>query len=490
MGGVRLLLVSTYELGHQPLQLATAASELIAAGHEVHCWDLAVQPWDDQAECLVAASDGVAISVPMHTAMRLGLQLARDLRSRHPDLPLALYGLYAAAAERAGAEIGIGALIAGEYAEGLTNWAAGLGGTAGRPGALSISVGSPRRRAAGLPARHLLPPLQRYATLRYGGEDRLVGYVEASRGCRHNCRHCPVPPVYGGRTRISAVEELLADVEALVRAGAGHITFGDPDFFNGPAHAMRVVDALHGAFPELSFDCTIKVEHILRQRHRFGALAAAGCLFVVSALESAHDPTLARLAKGHTVAEAAEAASILAEAGIDMRPSWMPFTPWTRRAHLADMVDFVAQNQLVDTTDPVQYSIRLLLPDGAALLGDEEVAAALSGYDTELVGWRWASPDPELDRLQASLAAIAEQAASSGQDIAQSWEQVRSAIAKATGRPAAGRWPGLRIRPEEEVPRLTEAWFCCAEPTKDQRSFLGASQACPSPAPQPLWDCA
>ncbi len=487
---MRLLLVSTYELGHQPLQIATAAAELAAAGHEVRCWDVAVQQWDQEAWDLVSQSDGVAFSVPMHTAMRLGLSLAKDIHTRHPDLPLCLYGIYAAAAKSASDAAGVETLIAGEYSEGLLRWADSLSLAKRPPGSVTISTSPRRGKKPALPARHLLPPLDRYATMRFGARDHLVGYVEASRGCRHHCRHCPIPAVYDGRTQISRVDELLADVESLVAAGASHISFGDPDFFNGPAHACRVVEALHGSFPSLTFDCTIKVEHILKERRRIPALAKAGCLFVVSALESAHDPTLVRLAKDHTVADAAAAASILAEAGIDMRPSWLPFTPWTTASHLADMMDFVAANNLADSTDLVQYSIRLLLPDGAALLDDPIVADSITGYDAEALGWRWASPDPEMDRLAASLAALAEEAASCGSDLAEAWEQVRSRIAEAAGRPDSGKAAGLRFRDEEQIPHMTEAWFCCAEPTQDQRSLL-ATRAASAPGCGPmLRECA
>ena len=53
--------------------------------------------------------------------------------------------------------------------------------------------------------------------------------------------------------------------------GASHITFGDPDFFNGPTHARRIVEALHERHPAVTYDVTIKVEHLLRR-----ARAAAG----------------------------------------------------------------------------------------------------------------------------------------------------------------------------------------------------------------------
>jgi len=89
---VRALLLSTYELGHQPLQAAKATSALLAAGHEVRCVDVALDALDADD---VDWADRVAFSVPMHTAMRLALRVAEAIRGRRPELPLCFYGLYA-----------------------------------------------------------------------------------------------------------------------------------------------------------------------------------------------------------------------------------------------------------------------------------------------------------------------------------------------------------------------------------------------------------
>ena len=124
-----------------------------------------------------------------------------------------------------------------------------------------------------MPDRNGLPPLSKYATLHVGdGRTKAVGATEASRGCKHLCRHCPVVPIYGGQFRIVPRDVVLADIDAQVAAGAEHITFGDPDFFNGPTHAMRVVEALHAAHPDVTYDVTIKIEHLLQHRDLLGRL--------------------------------------------------------------------------------------------------------------------------------------------------------------------------------------------------------------------------
>ena len=191
-------------------------------------------------------------------------------------------------------------LLAGEYEPALVEWVDGLSGRGANRDAGEVGVTGEvgdgdrtlihlGRTKFQLPARDLLPPLYRYARLVLDGEERLVGYVEASHGCAHRCRHCPVPVVYDGRIRI--VDRRRRRGRRGPARGARHITFGDPDFLNGAHHSLRVVRAVHDRFPDLTFDCTTKVEHILRHEGVRAELVAAGRLFVVSAFESVNDAT-------------------------------------------------------------------------------------------------------------------------------------------------------------------------------------------------------
>jgi hypothetical protein len=292
-----------------------------------------------------------------------------------------------------------------------------------------------------------------------------------------------VPVVYDGRTRLVGKDVIVADVADLVGMGARHITFGDPDFLNGPHHSMRVVRAIHERFPQLTFDCTTKVEHIIAHSQVWGEMAAAGCLFVVSALECVNDDILARLDKGHTAADAAEAIQILRAHGIEPRPSWLPFTPWTSMQDVADVVDFVARHDLVPNVDAVQYSIRLLVPQGSLILRDAELP--LGPYDPDLLSYTWRSPDVRVDELQAHLAFIAERAAAEGEAVETTYPRIRHAVAQAVGGRSRDEPTGVTDNGADDVaalvgprsgaerPRLTEPWFCCAEPTAGQFGSLG-----------------
>ena len=476
---VRVLLVSTYELGHQPLHVAAPAGELLRRGHDVRCLDLAVEPLDPES---LRWAEAVAVSVPMHTAMRLARRATAAVRQLVPDMPVCFYGLYAGM-DGGSEDTGSPDLaITGEYQGALASWVAALsaGGPGGGAGKVRVELG---RQPAGVPARHLLPPLDRYAQLLVAGERRTVGYVEASHGCSHRCRHCPVPVVYDGRTRIVGVEDVLADVAQLVALGARHVTYGDPDFLNGPHHARRVVQAVHGAFPALTFDVTVKVSHVLAYDELWPELAAAGCLFVVSAFESATDAVLARLDKGHRAADALEAVRLLRAAGIEPRPSLLPFTPWTRADDVWDLFALVERADLVGNVDPVQYSIRLLVPPGSLLLDSGDLEGLLGAYDAELLGWQWRSADPRLDVLQERLALLAEQAAAEQWEPAVAHEAARGAAGEVLGGPpppVPADPASASALPAAMRPRLSEPWFCCAEPTAGQ--LLGVL---PEPALSP-----
>ena len=453
---MRILLISTYELGHQPLHVASPAAALRRAGHELRCLDLSVQPWDADA---MEWAQAVGFSVPMHTAMRLALGAGRRVRREHPRLPICFYGLYATVSrELIAGELGA-RTIAGEYEPALMAWVEGLAGP-GAPAAADRPIVHLQRGTFELPARELLPGLERYARLAVGGEERLVGYVEASHGCVHSCRHCPIPAVYDGRIRVVQAETVLRDVERLAAMGARHITFGDPDFLNGRGHSLAIVRALHERVPQLTFDCTTKVEHVLEHADVWAEMAAAGCLFVICALESVNDEILERLDKGHTTAEALSAIELLREHGIETRPSFMPFTPWTTPHDVLDIVDFVAAHDLVANVDPVQYTIRLLVPEGSLLLTRDDLREHLGAYQAERLSYLWRSADPAADRLQGRLSALVEQSAAAHETAGLAFARIRAAVREAAGDTDGHEPEAIDIGSTEGRPRLTEPWFC------------------------------
>lgn len=463
---LRALLISTYDLGHQPFGLASPAAWLTREGCEVSCLDLSKQALD---ETLLARADLIAFHLPMHTATRMAAPVIRTAHALNPSVHLAAYGLYAPLNADWLRTLGVQHVIGGEFEAELAALARSI--EAAQTGAPVVSTPSPAVSLAKLtfltPDRSGLPPLHRYATLRVAdGSTRVAGYTEASRGCRHLCRHCPVVPVYGGQFRVVQPDVVLADIDAQVAAGAQHVTFGDPDFFNGPTHAMRIVERLHARHPSLTYDVTIKVEHLLKQRALLPLLRDTGCLFVTSAVESIDDRVLARLEKGHTQADFEEAVALCRASALTLVPTFVPFHPWMSLDDYCDLLDALVRLDLVDHIAPIQLAIRLLVPTGSRLLELPDVREIAGVFDPRTLTHRWAHPDPRVDALQADVSSLV------GRRLTSHRRELFQAIAalafERAGRPA----PSLAAAPARDVPQFDEPWYCCAEPNPDQLTLV------------------
>ncbi len=474
---MNILLISTYELGRQPFGLASPAAWLRAAGHEVACQDLAQEKLSAER---VRAAEMVCFYLPMHTATRIAVRAMERVRQWNPAARIGCYGLYAPLNADLLRSLGAEFVIGGEFEKELVEIAERCGPQRLKPAASSGGIGSAeaeplRRRASAkislerlqfrVPDRDGLPPLQRYGKLRLpDGSARVVGYTEASRGCKHLCRHCPVVPVYAGAFRIVQPEIVLADIRQQVAAGAGHITFGDPDFFNGPRHAMEIVSALHREFSEISYDVTIKVEHLLKHSDLLPQLRETGCAFVTTAVESLDDDVLRLLDKGHTRADFLRVVELTRGVGLVLSPTFIPFTPWTTLQSYAELLQTIAGLKLMENVAPVQLSIRLLIPQGSRLLELAAVQQRIAGFDENALSYRWQNEDLRVDELQREVEACVANSARLGLGRTQTFERVWN-LAHAA--PKSGATLGQAMFAVDRawiaraaIPYLTEPWYC------------------------------
>ena len=483
---MKVVLISTYELGRQPFGLVSPAAWLRKRGHAVTCFDLTRQELDAGA---VRSAELIAIYLPMHTATRLACKLIPSLRGQHPGAHICCYGLYAPMNAEYLRSLGVGTILGGEFEGGLVRLAERL--TAARDARLAkghalAKEESPRvfdtaqmepmismeRLRFEVPDRAGLAPIAKYAHLIVSGDGyRLVGSTEASRGCKHLCRHCPIVPVYNGVFRIVERDVVLADVRQQVAAGAQHISFGDPDFFNGIRHAMELVEAFHAEFPAVTYDVTIKIEHLRKQEQHLARLRDTGCLFVISAVESVDDGILERLDKGHTREDFLYVARKFRELGMTLHPTFVPFTPWTTLDGYLDLLRVLAAEELVENVAPIQLGIRLLIPEGSRLLELEEVRRMVGAFDAESLVYPWANSDARVDGLSETVQAIAAQAERKKESRAAAFGRIWDAAHAAAGQAALE----LRRRESRAVPFLSEPWYCCAEPTRDQLVAIGGA---------------
>jgi radical SAM superfamily enzyme YgiQ (UPF0313 family) len=454
------LLISTYELGRQPFGLASPAAWLRREGIEVTCVDAAKERLTSEA---ARRANLVAFHLPMHTATRLAGPLIRDVRALNPIARICAYGLYAPLNARWLRELGVDDILDGEFEAELTAIAREVRG-GGQSRVFSRGAESLPRLRFLAPDRTGLLPLNQYATLQCAdGSRRIAGYTEASRGCLHLCRHCPVVPVYQGQLRIVQPDVVLADIETQVRAGAEHITFGDPDFFNGPTHAIRIVEALHEAYPGLTYDVTIKVEHLLKHQRSLSRLRDTGCAFVTTAVESLDDRVLAILEKGHTRRDFLEVVAVCRANGVTLIPTFVAFHPWLTLDDYCELVDIIEALDLVNHVAPVQLIVRLLVPDGSRLLELDEVKRLIDRFDPATLTYRWFHRDPRVDSLHGEVTAIVGSHLSA--DRRTVFDEVSALAHERAGRPK----PDFPLpRREVAVPFLSEPWYCCAEPIPEQ----------------------
>ncbi|RKU23189.1 radical SAM protein [Candidatus Poribacteria bacterium] len=462
-----ILLISCYELGHRPAGLTRPLRAFEAAGFAPDVIDIAVEPLDVEK---VARAKFIGISVPMHTALRLGVHLLNRIREINPAASISMYGLYAT-------------LNADYLLSHGVDFCLPSSVTSQPP----LSGGQVRDTSSGEQIRDTstelvklvqsvvereqiemqktgfrtakLPPLEVYARFEGNGETRTVGYTETTHGCKHLCTHCPIPPVYNGKFFVVQPDTVLAEIQEQVAQGATHITFGDPDFLNGPMHGLRILREMHETYPTLTFDFTTKVEHILKHRKHFQEFAQLGCRFVISAVESLSDRVLTILEKHHTRDDVEAAIDIVHEAGIALRPTWVPFTPWTTLDDYLEIFQFVDTHCLVYHVDPVQYAVRLLIPPGSYLLNRPETKALSLTLDEAAFSYTWAHPDARMDELHKAVNTLVENDARAGIDTLETFYRIWTLAADRQGRKHTPL--GFRSKDAHRpAPRITEAWFC------------------------------
>jgi radical SAM superfamily enzyme YgiQ (UPF0313 family) len=457
---VNIVLISTYELGRQPFGLASPAAWLRQEGASVTCLDLSRQRLEEEA---IRAADLIAFYVPMHTATRIATQIVGQLKTLNPDAELCFYGLYASVNEDFLRKLGVDTILGGEFEEGLVSLVRRLrngenGGTKNFQPEPLVSLAKQRFL---VPDRSDLAALSQYARLNLGnGQKHLVGYTEASRGCKHLCRHCPIVPVYQGAFRIVQQDVVLDDIERQVAAGAQHITFGDPDFFNGIRHSIGLVNALHQRHPNVTYDATIKVAHLLKHSHFLPVLRDTGCLFVISAVESVDDRILSILDKGHTREDFVRVVQVFKELRLGLNPTFVTFTPWTSMEGYLDLLLVLVELNLIEQVAPIQLAIRLLIPASSRLLELPETRDTVGGFDEAALCYSWRHSDPRMDQLHKDVLELVKAGDERGETRQNVFAKIWTLAHEAAGVSLRKLPDSIHVPARATIPYLEEPWYC------------------------------
>ncbi|OPX43928.1 ribosomal protein S12 methylthiotransferase RimO [Ruminiclostridium hungatei] len=408
----KILLVSTFEGGFQPLTVATALTALERAKFDVSVIDTYI---DGMIETLFLEPDLIAISVPLFDALRLGVDVAKKVRKINSKAHITFFGQYATLnATRLVDKYG-DTCIVGEWERTLTELAYHLSGSKksdlkGIVNSTSISNGNSIEPLMcndhfDVPSRHLLPPLSKYPQAQINkllGKEQVVGGTEIARGCHHKCQYCSVYGAYNGKVLVIPEAVVIEDVRNMVVSGMTHLTFMDADFFNTKYHGINIIRKLHSEFPQLTYDFTARVDHILENKETVMEMAQLGVKFIVSSLEFHSQEVLDAVSKELTVEAIQEVVEFLHKVGIKLSPTFIMFNPWTSLEDLVEFSKFVEDNNLDDIIDPIQYETRLHLYKGSPLLSTPSIKA-LELVENEF-NYEWKHPDFRVDEVFSQLA--------------------------------------------------------------------------------------
>jgi hypothetical protein len=218
---------------------------------------------------------------------------------------------------------------------------------------------------------------------------------------------------------------------------------------------------MHKEFPDISYDVTIKVEHLRRRVDLLPELQATGCILVTTAIESFDDAILERFDKRHTAEDLAFVLEATRRIGLAINPTFVTFTPWTTIDGFISFLETIVRLDLVQNMSPAQYAIRLLVPAGSKLLELPEMAELVGPFDANLLCHPWTHSDPAVDELFSRVTKIvaSDQVmdASRSETFTRVWEAAHEAR---NGSAATPRPWDLGVLPIAAIPYLTEPWYC------------------------------
>ncbi len=445
---MKILLTSFYDLGKQPKIIAEIVDRYNSSEIDFDFFDFSVEDQNIDLENY----DVLGIYAPMHTATILSIEYIKDKKLPNK---MFTFGLYGSVLEDFNSSI--------RYIKDIESDELAL--------FLEINDDHQFSLKNNIPNRQIFPDISNYAHLVDGSNNLIAGSVETTYGCKHSCTHCPVPISFNGSFKTYSLEKIVSDVENQVKQGAKHISFNDPDFFNGPIHALKILESLNEKFPSITYDSTIKVEHIIKYKKYFKELSSLNMVFVISAFETTNDLVLSILEKNHTSNDLNNSIEISQDFGIDIRPTWMPFSPWTELNDLSNIVKLIEKYELRETVDPIQLTIKLLIPKHSLIIKKPEINKYLGNYEKNSLSFKWEYENNDVEKLQSSLFDFILN--NSELDEHKQYLGMVNIIEKCTDTKLLTN----SSYDFKNVPKLSETWFCCAEPSKIQLDRIKTNKA-------------
>jgi radical SAM superfamily enzyme YgiQ (UPF0313 family) len=402
----RALIVSTFECGLQPLSAASLAASFVEHGVDTTVWDADVFPDDPPPHDDV---DLVVVSTPLFEGLERGLSLAKDFTASGKRVVAC--GQYARLFASEFATVCEGVIMEEPETavEGLVRRLEdpevalpdGI-----RTSSTFVPLPKPITRRWQLPARGLLPEIGRYPA--HHSDFGLMGNLEATRGCHHRCVYCSVFAAYSARVVPIPVDVVLADAVQLADQGATHFAFIDAEFFNMRRHGIKAMEAITAELGPCTYELTTRMDHLVEFAEVLPEMRELGLRRVTSALEFPSDRVLTALEKEADVDLMRQAVRTVHDAGVQLAPTFIPFTPWVTYEELLGFDDFLQEMDLADRVSPTARQTRLYLYKGSPLL-DTSSLEGVTLVERDL-DYDWVHTDPRVDDLWHQMRADAETA--------------------------------------------------------------------------------
>ena len=409
------VLVSIFEGGYQPLNALTGLAALRSAGHDTDFIDAYVEGVDIAR---LSRYDTIIFPVPLFDSLMSAVRICEDLERAGCTAERVMFGQYATINASFLSSRYADHVVTGEWEAPLISLLNRKRGSEepvinvfSRGGEPELTLATKKLRGTmAQPLRDAAPHLSKYPQpqlSRLLGAEKVVGGLELTRGCHHKCTYCSVFAAYDGKVVLGDIDTIIADIDALVDQGMEHMTFIDAEFFNATRRSFDALAKIHARHPELTFDFTTRVDHILDNRDRLRELYDHGVRVITSALEWPKEEVLRQVRKEVTVADLKESVHLVQNSGIALNPTFIMFNPWVGLEDFPRFNDFLVETKMEDIVDPVQYETRLHLYKGSPLLENETIRALR--LEEHEFHYEWFHSDPRVDELyRASLTPVAE----------------------------------------------------------------------------------
>lgn len=399
---LKVLIVSSFEGGYQPISAATACAALSENGFDTSILDTYV---DGVREDILKEANLVAISIPLFDSLYSGIEIAKIVKEINKNAHVSFFGQYASINASRLAPKYCDTCIIGQWENKLVLLAQQLS-----KNHFSYSSSQENNYIVNesqkfyLPHRAFLPPLYKYPQEqinKFCGSTQIVGGTETSRGCHHKCLYCSVFASYDGKVEIIPEEIILTDVRTMISGGMTHLTFMDADFFNSKNYGIKIMKKIHEEFPSLTFDFTTRVDHINENKDIISEMKALGLVFITTAVEFPCQEVVNEIDKEITLQDIEEAINFLKEENIQINPTFILFNPWIKLENLIEFKAFVHKNSLDEIIDPIQYETRLHIYKGSPLLNRDSIKN-LELSENEF-NYEWKHPDSRVDEVYSHM---------------------------------------------------------------------------------------